>query len=196
MQHLRWPGSCRSRRDGIFLAEFLPRSDKPERGSLCRTAPHGGRAGNPNRARCRAGWLGSSEAIGANDEKDAPSEGLSADATVTERYVEALDLGPGELRNAGTREALTTKLVKAMHATLMKGAPEFVRPGEYRDTQAWIGNGRIEDATFVPAPPKRIAEGMEELAAPCCVTNLETTSSGRSPSCGQRTERCDEFGGC
>ena len=52
-----------------------------------------------------------------------------------------------------------------MHAALMKGASEFVRPGEYRDTQAWIGNGRIEDATFVPAPPGRIAEGMEELAA-------------------------------
>lgn len=93
------------------------------------------------------------------------SEGLPADATVTERYVEALDLGLGELRKAGTRETLTTGLVKAMHATLMKGAPEFVGPGEYRDTQAWIGNGRIEDATFVPAPPGRIADGMEELAA-------------------------------
>lgn len=93
------------------------------------------------------------------------SDGLPADATATERYVEALDLGLGELRNAGTREALTTNLVKAMHATLMKGAPEFVYPGEYRDTQAWIGTGRIEDATFVPAPPDRIAAGMEELAA-------------------------------
>jgi Fic family protein len=92
------------------------------------------------------------------------SEGLPADATVTERYVEALDLGLGELREAGTREALTTNLVKAMHATLMKGAPDYVRPGEYRDTQAWIGNGRIEDATFVSAPPGRISECMEELA--------------------------------
>jgi Fic family protein len=92
------------------------------------------------------------------------SEGLPADATMTERYVEALDLGLGELRKAGTRETLTTGLVKAMHATLMNGA-EFVRPGEYRDTQAWIGSGRIEDATFVPAQPRRIADGMEELAA-------------------------------
>src|SRR5690606_25972029 len=37
--------------------------------------------------------------------------------------------------------------------------------GAWRDEQAWIGGTpRIEDATFVPAPPARIAECMAEMA--------------------------------
>jgi len=98
-------------------------------------------------------------------EASRSADGLPADAGVTERYVDALDLGLSKLRKAGSRAALDTKLVRQMHATLMTGSPRHVRAGEYRDTQAWIGNGRIEDATFVPAPPDRIAECMEELAA-------------------------------
>ncbi len=91
-------------------------------------------------------------------------DGLPADATVTERYVEALEQGLDALRNAGERKILDVRLVKAMHGTLMQDAPAHFRAGQYRDTQAWIGNARIEDAIFVPAPPDRIADCMEELA--------------------------------
>jgi Fic family protein len=93
------------------------------------------------------------------------SDGLPADASITERYVEALEQGLSSLRNAAGREDLDTNLIKAMHATLMAGTGEDVQAGHYRTTQAWIGNGRIEDAVFVPAPPERIAACMEELAA-------------------------------
>lgn len=90
-------------------------------------------------------------------------DGLPADATVTERYVQALEHGLSTLRAAGTRSALDTALVKGMHGLLMQDSPAAVRAGEYRLDQAWIGSGRIEDATFVPAPPDRIAECMQEL---------------------------------
>ncbi|MEN1928436.1 Fic family protein [Luteimonas sp. MJ250] len=93
------------------------------------------------------------------------SDGLPADATVTERYVQALDLGLGAVRRAGARQALDLDLVRAMHRTLMQDAPAAVRPGQFRDIQAWIGSGRIENATFVPAPPARITACMEELEA-------------------------------
>ncbi|GGK03255.1 Fic family protein [Luteimonas terricola] len=93
------------------------------------------------------------------------SDGLPADATVTERYVQALDLGLGAVRRAGARQALDLDLVRAMHRTLMQDAPAAVRPGQFRDIQAWIGSGRIENATFVPAPPTRITACMEELEA-------------------------------
>ena len=36
----------------------------------------------------------------------------------------------------------------------------------YRETQVWIGPAaRIEDATFVPAPPSRLQGSMDEMAA-------------------------------
>jgi Fic family protein len=90
-------------------------------------------------------------------------DGLPPDAIVTERYVQALDLGLGRVRELGTRSALDTRLVRGMHAVLMQDAPAHVRAGEYRNTQVWIGGGRIEDATFVPAPPDRIVECMDDL---------------------------------
>lgn len=91
-------------------------------------------------------------------------DGLPPDATVTERYVQALDLGLGRVREIGARSALDERLVRDMHAVLMQDAPAQLRAGEYRDIQVWIGSDRIEDAVFVPAPPDRIAGCMDELA--------------------------------
>ncbi len=93
------------------------------------------------------------------------ADGTPADAVVTVRYVEALEHGLATLRRAGTRRSLDSELVRSMHATLMQDAPAWVRAGEYRNKQAWIGSGRIEEATFVPAPPSRVAACMAELEA-------------------------------
>ena len=90
-------------------------------------------------------------------------DSLPADATVTERYVQALDAGLRTIRTAGSRDALNTRLVREMHGILLQDSPSAVRAGEYRDTQAWIGAGRIEDAIFVPAPPAYIPDCMNEL---------------------------------
>jgi len=92
------------------------------------------------------------------------ADGLPPDATVTERYVQALEHGLRKVREARDRSALTTNLVKDMHGILMQDEPAHVLAGHYRITQVWIGSGRIEDASFVPAPPDRIAGCMDELA--------------------------------
>lgn len=91
------------------------------------------------------------------------AEGLPPDAVLTERYVQALDHGLTALRQAGTRAALDNGLINAMHAILMRDAPARVLAGRYRQEQAWLGSGRIEDASFVPAPPRFIAQCMQEL---------------------------------
>ncbi len=90
----------------------------------------------------------------------------SADAVITERYVEALDQGLAMLRSGEAGAGIDQALLRAMHALLMRDAEAKYRPGEYRDTQAWIGGGhRIEDATFVPPPPRFIDACMDELEA-------------------------------
>jgi Fic family protein len=89
-------------------------------------------------------------------------DGATADAKITERYVVALNDGLVALRPAeGPGLSLVT--VKRLHLLLMQDAPDRVRAGEWRDTQAWIGAGRIEDATFVPPPPSYIDTCMVEL---------------------------------
>ncbi|KRG42372.1 hypothetical protein ARC20_10915 [Stenotrophomonas panacihumi] len=91
------------------------------------------------------------------------ADGLAADVKVTERYVAALALGLARIR-AGGRAALDLPLIHDLHARLMEDAAGRFPIGAYRDTQVWIGPpGRIEDATFVPAPPEYLPACMEEL---------------------------------
>lgn len=91
------------------------------------------------------------------------ADGSPPDVVVTERYVEALQLGLDRLRDRG-RTGLDLGLVMEMHAHLMEHEPARFRPGRYRDGQAWVGGSqRIEDASFVAAPPEAIAGGMREL---------------------------------
>lgn len=91
------------------------------------------------------------------------ADGAPADALVTERYVQALDHGLARLRETGDRTALDNTLLRQMHAILLQDGPPRACPGRYRQEQAWIGAGRIEDAAFVPAPPHFIAGRMDEL---------------------------------
>lgn len=91
------------------------------------------------------------------------ADGLPADVKVTERYVAALGLGLERIR-AGGRAALDLSLIHELHARLMVDSEGRFPIGAYRDTQVWIGPpGRIEDATFVPAPPGYVPGCMAEL---------------------------------
>lgn len=91
--------------------------------------------------------------------------GLPPDVRVTERYVAALQHGLDRVRVAG-RPALTLPLVHELHAILMQDDAPASTVGAYRQDQVWIGSGpRIEDATFVPAPPEAVPACMEELAS-------------------------------
>lgn len=88
------------------------------------------------------------------------AEGFPADVRTTKHYVEALQHGLSAVRAAG-RDALVCGLVNDIHAILMQD--ESVPKGVYREVQAWIGTGRIEDASFVPTPPLMIDACMQDL---------------------------------
>ncbi len=91
--------------------------------------------------------------------------GLPADVRITERYVAALQHGLERVRMGG-RAVLDLALIHELHALLMQDEATRFPVGAYRETQVWIGpTPRIEDATFVPAPPARVKGCMEEMAA-------------------------------
>jgi Fic family protein len=91
--------------------------------------------------------------------------GLPADVRITERYVTALQHGLERVR-VGGRAVIDLALIHELHALLMQDEATGFPIGAYRQTQVWIGSTpRIEDATFVPAPPDRIKGCMEEMAA-------------------------------
>lgn len=90
-------------------------------------------------------------------------DGTSPDVRITERYVVALQVGLDRVRTQG-RKALTIPLLHEMHRTLMQDELGDFPKGAWRTNQVWIGSSiRIEDATFVPAPPDRIQACMEEF---------------------------------
>lgn len=92
--------------------------------------------------------------------EDAGSdEGLS-DITVTLNYVRALEYGLEKVTRNGIL-ALTIELIQALHARLMAGVGDT--PGQLRTEQNWIGGLRIYDAKFVPPPPSRVQECLEDL---------------------------------
>ncbi len=62
------------------------------------------------------------------------------------------------------RQALDLALIDDLHAVLMSDEAARFRVGRYREDQVWIGlTLRIEDATFVPAPPASISDCMRDM---------------------------------
>ncbi|MBS0417113.1 MAG: Fic family protein [Proteobacteria bacterium] len=91
--------------------------------------------------------------------------GMPADVKITERYVQALQHGLERVRTGG-RAALNLPLIHELHALLMQDEPADFPIGAYRTDQVWIGSSpRIEDATFIPAPPDKVQGCMDEMAA-------------------------------
>jgi Fic family protein len=90
---------------------------------------------------------------------------MPPDVKITERYVAALQHGLTSIRTGG-RRALNLRLINEMHELLMQDDASTFPVGAYRTNQVWIGaSNRIEDATFVPAPPERVQECMGEMEA-------------------------------
>lgn len=58
----------------------------------------------------------------------------------------------------------SSRLIKQSHQTLMQGVRgEHKLPGEFRQSQNWIGGASIKDATFVPPIHPNISELMGDL---------------------------------
>lgn len=60
-------------------------------------------------------------------------------------------------------EGIDLNLIRSLHETLMSGVRgEEKQPGDFRDTQVYIG-GRGEEARFVPPPPSVVPYAMQNL---------------------------------
>lgn len=96
-------------------------------------------------------------------EATGSDEGLPPDVVVTLNYVKALEYGLEKVKENGVG-ALDIELIKELHARLMEGVRGYGdKPGELRTRQNWIGGLRIYDAKFVPPPPDRVKECLEDL---------------------------------
>jgi Fic family protein len=83
------------------------------------------------------------------------------DVTEVSRYVEAMTHGLQRLRNGFP---LSNRLLREMHEILLatgRGAQKT--PGEFRQSQNWIGGTRPGNAAFVPPPPQEVQHCMGEL---------------------------------
>ena len=83
------------------------------------------------------------------------------DVTEVSRYVEALYHGIQRLRDDFP---LSNRLIREMHGQLLAGGRgSDMSPGEFRESQNWIGGTRPGNAHYVPPPPHLVQECMSGL---------------------------------
>lgn len=93
-----------------------------------------------------------------NDE--APGVPLS-DVQEVSNYVAALNHGLDRLRGGFP---LSLRLIREIHEVLLsKGRGSGKQPGEFRQSQNWIGGTRPGTAAFVPPPPELVLDCMNAL---------------------------------
>lgn len=75
-------------------------------------------------------------------------------------YIEAVNTATAELDNL----PLSNRLLKQTHAILMQGVRgEHKLPGEFRNSQNWIGGSSLSDATFIPPHQDGVPDLMGDL---------------------------------
>ena len=93
-----------------------------------------------------------------NDE--APGVPLN-DVQEVSNYVAALNHGLARLRGGFP---LSLRLIREIHEILLsKGRGSDKQPGEFRQSQNWIGGTRPGTAAFVPPPPELVLDCMSAL---------------------------------
>ena len=76
-------------------------------------------------------------------------------------YVAAFEHG---LRRIQSGFPLSLRLIREMHQILLsKGRGSHKQPGAFRTSQNWIGGSRPGTARFVPPPPDRLVECLNDL---------------------------------
>ncbi|MGY4230396.1 Fic family protein [Bradyrhizobium sp. USDA 4503] len=77
-------------------------------------------------------------------------------------YVAALNHGLRRLRTDNF--PLSLRLIREIHGVLLRnGRGSTKQPGEFRQSQNWIGGTRPGNATFVPPPPHLVMQCLDEL---------------------------------
>lgn len=83
------------------------------------------------------------------------------DVQEVSNYVAALNHGMTRIREGFP---LSLRLIREIHEVLLsRGRGNDKRPGEFRESQNWIGGTRPGNAMFVPPPPERVMEFMGQL---------------------------------
>ena len=76
-------------------------------------------------------------------------------------YVSAMDHG---LKRLNEGFPLSLRLIREIHGILLsKGRGSENHPGEFRETQNWIGGTRPGNAYYVPPPPEHVMKCMGDL---------------------------------
>ena len=84
------------------------------------------------------------------------------DAEEVSNYVAAMNHGLNRLRQDDF--PLSNRLLREIHAELLShGRGSDKRPGEFRQSQVWIGGSRPGNAHFVPPPPHAVPDCMGDL---------------------------------
>jgi len=84
------------------------------------------------------------------------------DVREVQNYVRAMEHGLKRLEEL----PLSLRLIRELHAILMEGVRgERATPGEFRQSQNWIGlpGCTLNDATFVPPPVAEMKEALDQL---------------------------------
>jgi len=91
---------------------------------------------------------------------EAPSVPLE-DVQEVSNYVAAMNHG---LRRLREDFPLSLRLIREIHKILLsKGRGSQKRPGEFRESQNWIGGTRPGNAAFVPPPPEKMTKCLGAL---------------------------------
>lgn len=91
-----------------------------------------------------------------------PTHETGGDVREVANYVTAMDY----LLDPDQQAPIGLWLLRQAHRILMTGVRgEHAAPGQFRDTQNWIGSagGGIEDATYVPPPPEHLPQCLDEF---------------------------------
>jgi Fic family protein len=83
------------------------------------------------------------------------------DVEEVSNYVAALNHGLKRLRGGFP---LSLRLIREIHEVLLaKGRGSHAQPGEFRNSQNWIGGTRPGNAAYLPPPPEYVLECMGDL---------------------------------
>lgn len=94
---------------------------------------------------------------------EADPERASADIQEVCNYLDALQFARKQLQDPKGLP-VSLRLIKEMHRRLMRGVRgASKRPGEFRESQNWIGGTRPGVARFVPPPPAELARCLADL---------------------------------
>ena len=123
---------------------------------------------------------------------DAPGIPKDDDVVEVSNYVRAMNHGLNRLRRDDF--PLSNRLLREIHEVLLsRGRGSDKRPGEFRQSQVWIGGSRPGNAHFVPPPPHAVQDCMGDLERFLHATGDDTPPLIRAGICHVQFETIHPF---